>query len=99
MQGQELPNIATDLSSSTSRERTHELLQRLIQVECPVFEQRRQDRKQTTDTDVLSLIYSSAYGSNVTDPDGNRFVDLAAGFGALVLGHRHPSVEKALRDQ
>ncbi len=42
------------------------------------------------------IVYASALGANVTDVDGNRYVDLAAGFGAQLLGHRHPSVARAL---
>ena len=39
-----------------------------------------------------SIVYASAKGSNVLDVDGNRYVDLAAGFGALLLGTAHPSL-------
>jgi 4-aminobutyrate aminotransferase/(S)-3-amino-2-methylpropionate transaminase len=42
------------------------------------------------------VVYATAKGSNVTDVDGNRYVDLAGGFGAMLLGHRHPHVERAL---
>src|SRR5262245_16258470 len=42
------------------------------------------------------IVYASALGANVTDVDGNRYVDLAAGFGAQLTGHRHPSVVRAL---
>jgi 4-aminobutyrate aminotransferase/(S)-3-amino-2-methylpropionate transaminase len=42
------------------------------------------------------IVYASALGANVTDVDGNRYVDLAAGFGAQLVGHRHPSVARAL---
>src|SRR5262245_16420852 len=42
------------------------------------------------------IVYASALGANVTDVDGNRYVDLAAGFGAQLLGHRHPNVQRAL---
>ena len=42
------------------------------------------------------VVYASALGANVTDVDGNRYVDLAAGFGAQLLGHRHPNVQRAL---
>ena len=42
------------------------------------------------------IVYASALGANVTDVDGNRYVDLAAGFGAQLLGHRHPTVHRAL---
>jgi 4-aminobutyrate aminotransferase/(S)-3-amino-2-methylpropionate transaminase len=33
------------------------------------------------------IVYASSLGANVVDVDGNRFVDLAAGFGAILLGH------------
>jgi len=46
-----------------------------------------------------SIVYSTGKGSNVLDVDGNRYVDLAAGFGALLLGHAHPRVLKVLELQ
>jgi 4-aminobutyrate aminotransferase/(S)-3-amino-2-methylpropionate transaminase len=45
------------------------------------------------------IVYSTAKGSNVIDVDGNRYVDLAAGFGALLLGHAHPTVRRVLELQ
>ena len=42
------------------------------------------------------IVYATAIGSNVVDVDGNRYVDLAAGFGAQILGHGHPAVRRAL---
>lgn len=42
------------------------------------------------------IVYASALGSNVVDVDGNRYVDLAAGFGAELLGHRHAAIVRAL---
>jgi 4-aminobutyrate aminotransferase/(S)-3-amino-2-methylpropionate transaminase len=44
-------------------------------------------------------VYEGAYGANVVDVDGNRYVDLAAGFGALVLGHRPARVASAIDEQ
>jgi 4-aminobutyrate aminotransferase/(S)-3-amino-2-methylpropionate transaminase len=41
-------------------------------------------------------VYATARGSNVNDVDGNRYVDLAGGFGALLLGHRHPAVQRVI---
>ena len=41
-------------------------------------------------------MYATAVGANVVDVDGNRYVDLAAGFGAGLLGHAHPAVRRAL---
>ena len=42
------------------------------------------------------IVYASGRGSNVTDVDGNRYVDLAGGFGSLLLGHLHPAVQRVL---
>lgn len=41
-------------------------------------------------------MYATGRGSNVTDVDRNRYVDLAGGFGALLLGHLHPGVQRVL---
>ena len=46
-----------------------------------------------------SLVYERAFGSNVYDGDGNRYVDLAAGFGAILLGHCHPELTQAVKAQ
>jgi 4-aminobutyrate aminotransferase-like enzyme len=45
------------------------------------------------------LVVESADGSLLTDPDGNRFVDLAGSFAAATIGHGHPAVVEAVRDQ
>jgi 4-aminobutyrate aminotransferase/(S)-3-amino-2-methylpropionate transaminase len=42
------------------------------------------------------IVYASAKGSNVIDVDSNRYLDLAAGFGAMLLGHSHPSMLRML---
>ncbi len=45
------------------------------------------------------IFWERAEGSNVWDVDGNRFVDLGAGFGVANVGHAHPRVVAALRAQ
>ena len=45
------------------------------------------------------IVYAGGEGSNVIDVDGNRYVDLAAGFGALLLGHAPAKVARALAVQ
>lgn len=45
------------------------------------------------------IFWERAAGSNVWDADGNRFVDLSAGFGVANAGHAHPRVVAALREQ
>jgi 4-aminobutyrate aminotransferase/(S)-3-amino-2-methylpropionate transaminase len=47
----------------------------------------------------VPIFWERAAGSNVWDADGNRFVDLGAGFGVANAGHAHPRVVAALRDQ
>lgn len=44
-------------------------------------------------------VWTEALGANVLDLDGNRYVDLTAGFGVAAVGHRHPRVVEAIRRQ
>jgi len=46
-----------------------------------------------------SLAWAEARGANVLDVDGNRFLDLTSGFGVAAIGHRHPRVVEAVRQQ
>ena len=45
------------------------------------------------------MLWEEALGSNVLDIDGNRFLDLTAGFGVAAVGHRHPAVVSAVKRQ
>jgi 4-aminobutyrate aminotransferase/(S)-3-amino-2-methylpropionate transaminase len=45
------------------------------------------------------IVYARARGSNVLDVDGNRYVDLATGFGAVLLGHAHAAITEAIARQ
>ncbi len=45
------------------------------------------------------IFWSRGAGVNVFDADGNRYVDLLAGFGAAVLGYAHPELTAALAAQ
>ena len=38
-------------------------------------------------------------GCRVWDVDGNEYIDLMCSYGPIVLGHRHPKVEEAARQQ
>lgn len=44
-------------------------------------------------------VLARAFGAVIEDPDGNRFLDMAAGFGSLNLGHSHPDVVAAVTSQ
>lgn len=46
-----------------------------------------------------TIVYAAGAGANVVDVDGNRLVDLAAGFGSLLLGHRPAAVCAAIEAQ
>lgn len=45
------------------------------------------------------VVYRAGRGSNVIDVDGNRYVDLAAGFGSLLLGHDPACTREAFSAQ
>ncbi len=47
----------------------------------------------------LPIFWERASGSNVWDVDGNRYVDLTAGFGVANVGHAHPAVSSAVSRQ
>jgi 4-aminobutyrate aminotransferase-like enzyme len=44
-------------------------------------------------------VLARAAGAVIEDPDGNRFLDMVAGFGSLNLGHSHPAVVAAASRQ
>src|SRR5436853_1407700 len=45
------------------------------------------------------LFISHAQGSHIWDYDGNEYADFHLGFGSLLVGHVHPVLVEALRDQ
>ena len=45
------------------------------------------------------LVIDHAIGSVVTDPDGNRYLDMTAGIAVTAAGHCHPYVLEAIRKQ
>lgn len=67
--------------------RSRELSARLEKVESPAFAARREARSEATGSSMAPIVYASGSGSNVVDVDGNQYVDLTAGFGALLLGY------------
>lgn len=71
-------------------ERSRELARRLTRVE---------SRDVTYVGPDFPVFWEEARGSNVWDADGNRYVDLTAGFGVAAPGHRHPAVVEAIREQ
>lgn len=45
------------------------------------------------------LIIERALGSRVWDVDGREYIDYVCSWGALILGHAHPDVVRAIADQ
>jgi 4-aminobutyrate aminotransferase-like enzyme len=71
----------------------------LARTECPAFTARRARRARESGASHDPIVWCEAVGANVVDADGNVFVDLTAGFGASVLGHRHPRIVEAIARQ
>lgn len=46
-----------------------------------------------------ALVVDRASGSEIWDVDGRRYIDFMAGVAVLNVGHRHPKVEAAVREQ
>lgn len=46
-----------------------------------------------------AILWEEARGANVRDVDGNIYIDLTSGFGVAAVGHRHPRVVAAVREQ
>lgn len=45
------------------------------------------------------IFWETAYGANVVDVDGNRYIDLTGAFGVANTGHSNPYVAAAIHDQ
>ncbi len=45
------------------------------------------------------LVVAHADGARITDVDGRSFIDFAGGIGCQNLGHRHPTVVEAVKEQ
>ena len=101
-EGMLLPELAADfgrLGSGVPGARGRELIEELARAECPALTQRRARRSEVSGAPSDPIVWSRARGCNVWDVDGNRFVDMSAGFGAAAVGHAHPRVQAAIREQ
>jgi 4-aminobutyrate aminotransferase-like enzyme len=79
--------------------RTTALLDQLADTECPALTARRARRSERSGAAQDPIVWMQARGSNVVDAEGNRYVDLSAGFGAAAIGHAHPRVVSAVQTQ
>ncbi|HEX6063199.1 MAG TPA: hypothetical protein VFZ04_03215, partial [Longimicrobiales bacterium] len=74
MNGEQLPELLTDIPGPLSRQ----LAERLRRVESPNV---------TAVQPAPPIFWQEARGANVRDVDGNLYVDLTAGFGVATAGH------------
>jgi 4-aminobutyrate aminotransferase-like enzyme len=93
--GDALPDVRTRPQGPRSRE----LAARLAAVESPAVDARRDARAHESQIEQTPIVYARGEGANVVDVDGNRYVDLAAGFGALLLGHLPAPVSASIDEQ
>jgi 4-aminobutyrate aminotransferase / (S)-3-amino-2-methylpropionate transaminase / 5-aminovalerate transaminase len=45
------------------------------------------------------LVVAHAEGARISDPDGRTYLDFAGGIGCQNIGHRHPAVVEAIKEQ
>lgn len=91
------PSLPPDVRVGPPGPRSKELAARLVAVESPAFDARRQARAAASGSSHEPIVYAHGAGSNLYDVDGNRYVDLTAGFGALLLGYPPNAPEIAAR--
>jgi 4-aminobutyrate aminotransferase/(S)-3-amino-2-methylpropionate transaminase len=80
-------------------ERGRALIDALAASECPALTARRARRTEATGAPHDPIVWTHAHGVNVWDADGNRYVDMSAGFGAAAVGHCEPGVVAAVQAQ
>lgn len=85
--GTQLPEIRATPPGPRSRELSHRLAKSESPACSPVG----------AGQDVV--FWERAWGANVEDVDGNRYIDLTAGFGVSAVGHSNPRVAKAIAAQ
>jgi len=57
------------------------------------------DFQAKTSPNPLKIAVKKAKGSYITDFDNKKYLDFVAGISACPLGHRHPKIIKAIKDQ
>lgn len=93
--GWALPEVITTLPGP----RGISLVDVLARHECPGITARRARQGEARGLGKDPITWVRAAGANVWDADGNRFVDLTAGFGVASIGHTHPAVVAAITAQ
>lgn len=88
------PQIKTVIPGPRSRE----LIAELAEYESPAITARHLARAQAGGID-CPIVWAKTADVFVEDVDGNRFIDLTAGFGVAGVGHAHPLLVQAAQHQ
>ncbi len=91
--------LLPEIKTAVPGEACARLIDTLAATECPALTMRRARRAERSGAQQDPIVWTAARGANVLDADANRYVDLSAGFGAASIGHGHPRVVHALRQQ
>ena len=94
-EGTQLPELVTSVPGAESVA----LVDTLARHGSPGVTARRARQGEARGVGRDPIVWQKSRGANVWDADGNRYVDLCAGFGVAAIGHGHPKVVQALRDQ
>lgn len=93
--GERLPRIETEIPGPASVA----AVDTLARGECPAITARRARRARESGAPQDPIVWHRARGANVEDVDGNVYVDLTSAFAVAGLGHGHPRVVAAAREQ
>lgn len=66
---------------------------------CQSYQERRDASVALGVANGAPIFAARASGANLVDLDGNEFLDFAGGIGTLNVGHAHPAVVRAVREQ
>ncbi|MCB2227961.1 MAG: 4-aminobutyrate--2-oxoglutarate transaminase [Desulfarculaceae bacterium] len=61
--------------------------------------QRRQQAVPRGVGNITPIVMAKAEGALIWDPEGNQYIDFAGGIGVNNIGHRHPKVVAAIKEQ
>lgn len=64
-----------------------------------LFNELRREHVAQGPANITPAVIESASGAVMTDVDGKEFIDFAGGIGVNNVGHAHPKVVKAIKDQ
>jgi 4-aminobutyrate aminotransferase/(S)-3-amino-2-methylpropionate transaminase len=96
---QDDPQLEPSVQQPLPAERGRALVELLAAAECPALTARRARRSERSGAPHDPIVWARARGVNVWDADGNRYVDMTAGFGACAVGHGAGAVTRAVHAQ